>query len=85
MNEEEKHIHEIVRTVKRQGGGSGGEEAIVNIIKAMCDCGLTSACVGVLDLQWQHDLKTVMGNQDALNRVARHLWWGEDPAKEEEE
>lgn len=82
---EEKHIHEVVRTVKRQGGGSGGEEAIVNLIKAMCDCGLTSACTGVLGLGWQHDIKTVLADQDALNRVARHLWWGKDPINEEEE
>tara|TARA_R100000406_G_scaffold48167_1_gene32417 strand:- start:2699 stop:2956 length:258 start_codon:yes stop_codon:yes gene_type:complete len=85
MNGEEKHIHEIVRKWKRQHGGSGGETAIVKLIKAMCDCGLTSACIGVLGQGWQHDIKTVLADQDALDRVARHLWWGEDPAKEEEE
>jgi uncharacterized protein with von Willebrand factor type A (vWA) domain len=81
----ERNIHNIVRRVKKQGGGSGGEEAIVNLIKAMCNCGLTSACVGVLGQGWKADLRYVLENQDALDRVARHLWWGEDPAKEEEE
>lgn len=85
LTTEEQHIHRIVRTVMRQGGGSGGEEAIVNLIKAMNECGLTSACIGVLGSGWQHSLITVMKDQDALDRVARHIHWGEDPAKMKEE
>lgn len=85
MNAMEKRIHNIVRRVKKQGGGSGGEEAIVNLIKAMCNCGLTSAALGVLGEGWKSDLLCVLMNQSALDRVARHYWWGEDPAKNEEE
>lgn len=81
---EEYFLHEIVRKVLRQGGGSGGEEAIVAMIKAMRDCGLTSATIGALGHGWKNNLITVMKDQDALDRVARHLHWGEDPMKKVE-
>lgn len=84
MNGEEKHIHSIVQKVKRQGGGSGGEEAIVELIKAMIHCGLTSAAIGTLGSGWQHNIATVLADQEALDRVARHWQWGENPVKEEE-
>ena len=82
---EERNIHGIVRRVKQYGGGSGGEEAIVGLLRAMIHCGLTSAAYGTLGISWQRDITTVMASPEALNRVARHLHWGEDPQQEEEE
>lgn len=82
---EERNIHGIVRRVKQQGSGSGGEEAIVALLRAMIHCGLTSAAIGTLGVSWQRDIITVIDDQDALDRVARHLHWGEDPQQEEEE
>lgn len=82
---EERNIHAIVRRVKKQGGGSGGEEAIVALLRAMIHCGLTSAAIGTLGIGWQRDITAVIDDPVALNRVARHLHWGEDPQQEDEE
>lgn len=78
ITDEEENIRRIIKTVKSQGNaGSGGEMAIYKVIYALVETGLTTAACGSLDLSWQHDLKTVLNDEDSLNRVARLLWWGE--------
>ena len=86
MSEHERFIYKIVKNVKSQNGsGSGGEMAIYNLIKVMVECGLTTAAIGVLGNRWQHNTKLLLNDQDALNRMARFIWWGEEPFSEEEE
>ena len=75
----EMNIKNIIKKVKRQKGGSGGEEAIYNLIGAMIKASLIpEAALGCLGLSWQADLKAVLNDEDALRRVGRLYWWGED-------
>ena len=79
MTREEEHIQKIIKTVKKQGGGSGGEEAIVNLFKALIEASLIpEAAYGTLGNRWKHDLQSVLDDKDARVRCARLLYWGEE-------
>lgn len=83
LNAKERNVLRIIRTVKRQGGGSGGEMAIYNLIEAMIRCGLTKAAIGQLGEGWRRDIMYVVANTESLDRCARLFQWGEDPEAEQ--
>lgn len=79
-----EHVSDMTRkniewAMRLNNSGGGGAEKFRVFLKALIQTGATTAACGALDTNNTASLLAFLKDEDAMNRVARWVWWNEDP------
>ena len=76
--EEKNEAMKQVLWLVNHKGRSHGIDAGQKLMTAIMEAGLTTSAGGMLDDKNAHAFFVLLQHPEALNRVARNIWWGED-------
>tara|TARA_A100001515_G_C4560916_1_gene206551 strand:+ start:295 stop:588 length:294 start_codon:yes stop_codon:yes gene_type:complete len=67
-----------VLALLEEPGRSHGIDAGKKLMTTLIEAGVTTAACGSLDLENARAFSVLLQHPEALNKVARKMWWGED-------
>tara|TARA_R100001015_G_C4486697_1_gene65515 strand:- start:112 stop:513 length:402 start_codon:yes stop_codon:yes gene_type:complete len=76
-DDEINFIKRINWALKIGEGGSSGEKHMLKFIEMLIMSGLTTAAIGVPDVDTTQRYVNLLENRELLNALAREFWWGE--------
>jgi hypothetical protein len=67
-----------VLALLEEPGRSHGIDAGKKLMTTLIEAGVTTAACGAFDLENARAFSVLLQHPEALNKVARKMWWGED-------
>tara|TARA_R100001129_G_scaffold145545_1_gene106848 strand:+ start:1954 stop:2355 length:402 start_codon:yes stop_codon:yes gene_type:complete len=79
LTDDEKYLIKHINWALKIGeGGSSTEKHTLKFIEMLIMSGLTTAAIGVPDVNTTQRYVNLLENRELLNALAREIWWGEE-------